>query len=65
MTQVTKDLIYCLKHMGMSQEDTVAVTLMLNTESKQTQLLRWIAKNRKADVQEILNQVSLITKEAK
>ena len=61
LTQLQKDLLICLKHVGMEEEEVLGIMLALKeNETKQQQMIDWIIDNPKANNSEVIGQLMIM-----
>ena len=56
LTPAQKHLIQWLKVMGMAEDETVGITLALDTPEKRDKLMMWMAQHREATPSDIIGK---------
>jgi hypothetical protein len=63
MTELEETLIDCLMIYKMEDTEMEAIMMLLRTQKQQIKMLEWIASNRKAPINKVIEQAVEIYKE--
>ena len=63
LTQLQKDLLTCLRYVGMKEEERLGIMLALkDKEEQQQQMVDWIVENPTANSSEVIGQMMSLLK---